>query len=206
MATESNTVEIQVTFRNSDSVPQIREYVLRRLGRVIQSLPNLKSASVEIGFEQTGPADQRYVVQATLAANGNLIRGEDHGPNATSAIDRVHDLLARRIRDRRGRAYLKRRQTGARSKDAVEMEATRSLPDEKSDLVVRVKSHATKPLFIEDAIEQMELLGHDFFFFLNAETGRHNVVYGRKAGGYGLIQPSTERFEAGSSTEDPASG
>jgi putative sigma-54 modulation protein len=55
---------------------------------------------------------------------------------------------------------------------------------------VRVKGHETKPMNPEDAVEQMELLGHDFFFFLNEETRQHNVVYRRKAGGYGLIEPA----------------
>lgn len=96
-----------------------------------------------------------------------------------SAIDSVHDVLARRIRDRKERLYQAKRQRAART-----------LPDDTPDLVIRVKSHETKPLFTEDAIEQMDLLGHDFFFFLNTETGQHNVVYRRKREGYGLIQPA----------------
>ncbi len=107
-----------------------------------------------------------------------------------SAIDSVHDVLARRIRDRKERLYQAKRQRAARHKDAVGMEAARTLPDDTPDLVIRVKSRETKPLFTEDAIEQMDLLGHDFFFSLNAETGQHNVVYRRKREGYGLIQPA----------------
>ncbi len=70
------------------------------------------------------------------------------------------------------------------------MERTRLLPEDKTGLIVRMKSHEIKPMFPEDAVAQMELLSHDFFFFLNAETAQHNVVYRRKAGGYGLIEPA----------------
>ena len=122
------------------------------------------------------------------------MRAEDSGESADAAIDRVHDVLARRIRDWRGRTYETRRQQAASHKIELEREGTRSLPDDRSDLVVRVKSHETKPLFVEDAVEHMNLLGHNFFF-LDAESGQHNVVYRRKAGGYGLIQPAIEEFE-----------
>ena len=194
MAIEKSPIEI--TVRNKDGEPRVREYALEKLSRVIHSLPNLRSAAVEISREQSSPADERYVVQATLAAKGTLLRAEDRGPTATSAIDRVHDVLTRRIRDWRGRTYYTRRQQAARHQDALEMEEARSLPDDKSGLIVRVKSHQTKPLFIEDAVEQMDLLGHDFYFFLNAESGQHNVVYRRKSGGYGLIQPDIDELDA----------
>jgi putative sigma-54 modulation protein len=69
-------------------------------------------------------------------------------------------------------------------------EATKLPPEDKGDLIVRKKSHEIKPMFVEDAIEQMEMLGHDFFFFLNAETEQYNVVYRRRAGGYGWIVPA----------------
>ena len=85
------------------------------------------------------------------------------------------------------------------------MERTRLLPEDNTGIIVRMKSHEIKPMFPEDAVEQMELLSHDFFFFLNAETGQHNVVYRRKAGGYGLIEPAmagTETTGMGGSDGD----
>jgi putative sigma-54 modulation protein len=194
MTVEIGAVDIEVSFRKGDNVLQVREYALKRLSKVINSLPNLVKASVEISVEQAGSADRRCAVQATLSAKGTLLRAEDHGPDAMSAIDSVHDVLARRIRDRKRRLYQAKRKKAARHKDAVGMETARTLPDESPDLVTRIKSHETKPLFTEDAIEQMDLLGHDFFFFLNAETGQHNVVYRRKGGGYGLIQPAIGDF------------
>ena len=167
---------------------------MKRLSKVIYSLPKLRTASVEISVQSGAPSGERYVVQTTLAAKGTLLRAEDRGETADAAIDRVHDILARRIRDWRGRTHDTRRQQAARHKIELEQEGARSFPDDRSDLVVRIKSHETKPLFVEDVIEHMDLLGHDFFFFLDAESGQHNVVYRRKAGGYGLIQPAIEEF------------
>ncbi len=192
-----------MTFRNVGSTPRIREYALDRLDKVIRSLPNLTSALVEIRFDRNAPEVTGFVVQVTLAAKGTLLRAEDRGANATASIDRVRDLLARRVRDWKGRRHASRRRGAARRKGALEMQAAAGSdvePDsaeepEETDGIVRMKIHDTKPLFVEDAVERMNLLGHDFYFFLNAETERHCVVYRRKAGGYGLIQPNVEKME-----------
>lgn len=189
MAVGPAPVEVEVTLRHIESEEGVKEYAVDRLGKVIYSLPNLRSASVEVSYENTKAAEHRYVVEVTLEANGSLLRVEDRGPGPLPTIDRVHDLLERRIRDWKGHVYFEKRQEGAAYKEAVEMERASQPPEDKTGLIVRMKSHELKPMFPEDAVEQMELLGHDFYFFLNAETGQHNVVYRRKAGGYGLIEP-----------------
>lgn len=198
----ASAIEIEVTFRNVSGTPRIREYALDRLDKVIRSLPNLTVASVEIRFDRNSPEDTGFVVQVTLATKGTLLRAEDRGPNPTAAIDHVRDLLARRVRDWKGRRHATRRRGAARRKGALEMQAASSDAEpelaeepEEADGIVRMKIHDTKPLFVEDAIERMNLLGHDFYFFLNAEMERHCVVYRRKAGGYGLIQPNVEKME-----------
>lgn len=190
MAIQTAPVEIQVTLRNVEGAERVREYVLKKLSKGIFSLPNLRAALVEVSFEHTRPAEKRYVVEVTVTANGTMLRVEDRGPNVLATIDSVHDLLERRIRDWKGKVYFERRRETAAYKEEVALQATALPPEDKTGLIVRMKSHELKPLFPEDAIEQMELLGHDFFFFLNAATGQHNVVYRRKAGGYGLIEPA----------------
>ncbi len=189
MAIEQSPVAIQVTVRHAEGAEAIQEHARQKLDRVIYSLPNLRSALVEVTFEHTRPADKRYAVQVTLAANGTQLRVEDRGRSANATIDRVHDLLERRVRDWKGRVYYSRRRQQGALKEAVATETATVLPDDRSELIVRVKGHETKPMSAEDAVEQMELLGHDFFFFLNNATHQHNVVYRRKAGGYGLIEP-----------------
>ena len=202
-AMTNEAIAIEVTFRNVGTTPRIREYALDRLDKVIRSLPNLTAASVEIRFDRNAPEETGFVVQVTLAAKGTLLRAEDRGVNATAAIDRVHDLLARRVRDWKGRRHASRRRGAARRKGALEMQAAAggdvepemAEEPEEADGIVRMKIHETKPLFVEDALERMNLVGHDFYFFLNAETERHCVVYRRRAGGYGLIQPNVEKMQ-----------
>jgi ribosomal subunit interface protein len=169
---------------------KIKKYIDEQLNGTIRSLPNLRWASVEVTYEDTKAAEHRYVVEVNIAADGTQIRAEDRGTDALPAIDQVNDLLRRRIRDWKGHVYFDKRQEVAAYKDTMEMERTRLLPEDKTGLIVRVKGHEVKPMFAEDAVEQMELLGHDFFLFENAETNRYSVVYRRKAGGYGLIEPT----------------
>jgi putative sigma-54 modulation protein len=190
MTVEQTPVAIEVTVRHAQGEEEIKSYARQRLDRIIYSLPNLRSALVEVTFEHTRPADRRYTVQVTLAANGAQVRVEDRGRSANATIDRAHDLLERRIRDWKGKVYYGRRREQAAQKEAVATETARVLPDDRSEYITRVKGHETKPMTPEDAVEQMELLGHDFYFFLNNSTGQHNVVYRRKAGGYGLIEPA----------------
>lgn len=84
----------------------------------------------------------------------------------------------------------------ARQAAAGDNRATESpIEPEEADSIVRMKIHETKPLFVEDTVGRMNLVGHDFYFFLNAETERHCVVYRRKAGGFGLIQTNEEKME-----------
>ncbi len=196
MGVQETPVGIDVTLRNLERERVSKDYVLDKLEGVIRSLPNLRAASVEMTFEHTRPEVQRYIVQVTLAANGTLVRVEDRGPDPYTTVDSVRDLLERRIRDWKERVYFTKRREQAAYRAAVEEEATRPRPEEPVGRIVRVKSHEIKPTFPEDAVEQMELLGHDFFFFFNAETGQYNVVYRRKAGGYGLIEPAERAPEA----------
>jgi len=193
MDTQQTSIDIKFTFRHVQDEEKVKEYGLKRLNRPISSLSGLRSASVEIDFEHTRPADQRYKVQVTVALDGSVLRVEDRGRYANQAIDRVHDLLQRRIRNWKGKVYFEsRRQVAAyQEKEATTMEDARLLPEDRSGLILRRKIHATKPMFPEDAVGEMDLLGHDFFFFVNAGTGQHNVLYRRKDGGYGLIEPAT---------------
>ena len=189
MTTESTPLEI--TFRHMEANDGIKEYIRDKLDETIRSLPQLRRASIEITHEGTRSAEQRYVVEVTVAASGAQLRAEDRGPDPRAAIDLVQDLLQRRVRDWKGRIYYEKRQEGAAFKDAVATDRASLPPEDKTGLIVRIKGHDVKPMFPEDAVEQMELLGHDFYFFQNAETEQYNVIYRRFAGGYGLIEPIT---------------
>jgi putative sigma-54 modulation protein len=191
MGHKAKTVDIDITLRhmNGDGAA-VKEYVSGKLGGVVSSLPTVQNAAVKITYEPKHPRHQQYVVQATLQGKGTLMRAEETGGDPRATIDSVRDVLERRIRDWKGRLYFQGRRESAALKGTSIAQLPLEVEMEPVGEIVRTKSHETKPMFPEDAIEQMELLGHDFFLFLNAESGQHNVVYRRNKEGYGVIEPT----------------
>lgn len=122
------------------------------------------------------------IVEVTTVVDGKVIRGEKRDRDLYVAIDLVEEVMARKIRkskERRTERWHKRDHAGADNVAFDEVET-----DEK---VVKVKEVELKPQTIEDATQQMEMLGHDFHLFINADTGKYSVVYKRKDSDYGLI-------------------
>ncbi len=178
-------MELQIAAQNMELSPTVRHYVERKLGRLNRHLPTIIAARVEIIEEKTKSPQQRYLVQVTLDSNGSLLRGEERGEDLFTAIDRVAEIMDRQIEHHKGKLYEKgRRSSPARSEFSEEVEAV-----ESPRKVVKVKRFAVKPMPVAEAIDQMELLGHDFFLFLNADSGEVNLVYRRNDGNYGLIEP-----------------
>ena len=124
-------------------------------------------------------------VEATVRSGGMVFRAETVDEDANSAIDTLLDLLVRQIRKNKTRLERRLREDAFASEPEAEWE-------EDEYRVVRTKSFAVRPLDVEEAILQMNLLGHQFFMFLNTETGGINVVYRRRNGDYGLLEPYTE--------------
>lgn len=120
-------------------------------------------------------------VEVTISESGMFIRAEAQAPDMESALDEVVDILGGQIRKHKTKLG-KRLRSGA-------IEQLTSNDEEREYQVLRSKTFPVKPLSVEEAILQMNMLGHQFFVFQNAETMRTNVVYRRKSGGYGLLQP-----------------
>jgi len=124
------------------------------------------------------------VVQVTIDSGGTLLRGEERAEDLFAAIDKVATIMGRQIEHYKGKLYEKRRGSSlARSEPSEEIETR---PQRK---VVKVKRFAVKPMSVAEATDQMELLGHDFFLFFNDDTEKLNLLYRRKDGNYGLIEP-----------------
>lgn len=178
--------ELQVTGRNMEVAEPVRQYLEKRLDKLNRHLPNLTQVLAELAQESTRSPEKRYVVQVTLNNNGTLLRGETRAPDIYKAIDSVTDVLDTQIERFKTRAYRRGKVLPPESEaettpDAAELEAVSK--------IVRRKRFPVKPMSDEEAIEQMELLGHDFFIFYNADNSRLNVSYRRKDGNYGLIEP-----------------
>jgi len=177
-------VELQITGTNTEITPAVRNYVERKLGRLNRHLPGVLESKIEISEEKTKSPQQRFVVRVTVNGSNTRLHGEERGGDLFKAIDKVAAIMTRQMEHRKGKLYEKGRGDSlARSGFSGELEVT------KTPEVVKVKRFAIKPMSVMEATEQMELAGHDFFLFFNAETEELNLVYRRKDGNYGLIEP-----------------
>ncbi|MFV2063605.1 MAG: ribosome hibernation-promoting factor, HPF/YfiA family [Chloroflexota bacterium] len=164
-----------------------REYVERKLQRLERMLDDRSEADVEFHLERRGNEEGSHVVEVTLAIDGQPLRGSASASTFRAAVDDVVDKLERRTVE-----HKERPRDRARSSQARRPEVPTTLPDKAEDgpLVVKVKRFAIEPMFEEDAIFRMEELGHTFFIFVNAENERVAVLYRRRDGRYGLIEPA----------------
>ncbi len=182
-------MELQILGKNMEIAPAIENYVQKKVGKLTRYLYNIGEAKVEISRENTRAPQNRFTVQVTLNAKGVLLRGEERGENVQAAIDAVAEVLERQIERYKGKLYDKGRGVSL-ARQAVAYEGLAG--DEKAAVwpkVVRVKRFAVKPMSVAEAAEQMELLGHSFFLFVNPESGALSLLYRRNDGNYGLIEP-----------------
>jgi len=178
-------MELQVTGKNIELLPVIRSYIERKLGKLNRHLPNILEAKVEISEEKTKSREHHFIAQITINSSGTLLRGEERGEDLFTAIDRVEAIMNRQIERYKGKLYDKGRGSSLARAEFSQKVGTA----EPAEKVTKVKRFDIKPMSVAEAIDQMELLGHDFFLFRNAETEQLNLVYRRKDGNYGLIEP-----------------
>ena len=164
--------------------PTIEEYAKKRVGKLDRYLPSISEGKLEISQEGTKLPEQRFTVQVTLDSNGVLIRAQEKAKDIRTAIDKVMDALTSRIERYKGKLYDKGRGISLARQGAIEETEV-----EAPKKVVKSKHFLVKPMTEDEAMNQMELLGHDFFLFINADTDKLNLLYRRKDGNYGLIEP-----------------
>jgi len=178
-------MELQITGKNVELTPTVRQFIERKLGKLGRHLPNIVDYKVEILEQKTKSPQQHFVVQVTLNSNGTLLRGMERGEDLLIAINKVAAVMNRQIEHYKGKLYEKGKGSSLAGGEFNE-EAGSALPSRE---VVKVKRFAVKPMSVAEAIDQMELLGHDFFLFFNADTEEINLLYRRRDGNYGLIEP-----------------
>jgi len=183
-------IDIVVTGRNIDVSADLQEYAQKKLGRLDRYLDNIMEVRVEMSARKTKSAADRQVVQATLVAGGTLLRAEERSSDMYAAVDAVADKLFRQVRRYKDRLHRKGRMRSDRpAAIAAEREMAEELIEEEDEVQFeRVKRFDLRPMSSVEAVEQMELLSHDFFAFLNADTDEVNVAYRRADGGYGLLE------------------
>lgn len=167
----------------------VKDYIEKKIEKLGRYLPNITDAKVEIYEEKTKSSEQRFATKVMLKIKGTLFTAEERGGDIYVTIDRVAESLARQIERYKGKLYERGKRVslarqGTNPSDASEADESKILPK-----VVKFKRFLVKPMSITEAAEQMELLGHDFFIFVNADSEDINILYRRKDGNYGLIQP-----------------
>ncbi|NPV69685.1 MAG: ribosome-associated translation inhibitor RaiA [Firmicutes bacterium] len=170
-------MRITVRGKNMDVTPPLKEYVEKRLKKIEKYFDYSVFAQVTLSVERG-----RHIVEVTVPLNGMLLRGEEETGDMYSSVDLVLEKLEKQINKYKTRV-LRRPRGGDRAGKTGYID----VGDEAA--VVKVKRFALKPMTVEEAVLQMNLLGHDFFVFRNAESEGIEVVYRRKDGNYGLIEP-----------------
>lgn len=160
---------------------------VRHAGRILDG-----GGTADVEFtERTNPrqADGRYRVEITSHTKGHTVRVEAAAADDRAALDIAVDKYERQLRRLKERLIQRNRQQTSRAAAPIADEEPLA-EDEQSFEIVRNKSFEMRPMSVEEAVLQMDMLGHDFFFFLDANSGKHCVLYHRKDGALGLIEPN----------------
>ncbi|NJD29816.1 MAG: ribosome-associated translation inhibitor RaiA [Chloroflexi bacterium] len=183
---------IVVKGKNYEVPERDRAYAVRKLGRLERILDDRTDVSVELSVERHRSAEDSHIVDVTLNIDGRTLKGKAAAATHRAGIDQVLDKIERRAVDYLEKPRARTRPAvpmggpaaGGRAGGSVESEAEEAAPQ-----IVKVKRFHIEPMFEEDAVARMEELGHAFFVFVNAENERVAILYRRRAGDYGLIEP-----------------
>ncbi|MBA3921174.1 MAG: ribosome-associated translation inhibitor RaiA [Nostocaceae cyanobacterium] len=180
--------------KNIEITDAIREYVHQKIEKAVSHFQSMTTEiDVHLSVARNPRISTRQAAEVTIYANGGVIRAEEQSESLYASIDLVADKIARQLRK-----YKERRQDKKTNAlptiEAVEPDlvVTDLIGDRTPELpseVVRTKYFAMPPMTLDAALEQLQMVGHDFYMFRNAETDEINVIYERNHGGYGVIQP-----------------
>jgi putative sigma-54 modulation protein len=167
----------------------VRAYLEKKLAKLGRHLPSLDVVKVDLTEQKTKSQAQHFRAQITLEVNGTLLRAEEQAENMLVAIDQAVPALDRQIERYKGKLYKKSKASIAARAPAVEVPVEEAVAEPR---IVRTKRFPVKMMTPEEAAEQMELLGHDFFLFVDSTTKEMSLVYRRKDGNYSVIEPELE--------------
>jgi putative sigma-54 modulation protein len=178
-------VRLQVKGKNVEVTDSLKDYAVEKLGKLDKHLNAATRLELELQVERNPSISENQIAEATIWTKGPVLRARESSTDMKASIDLLVAKLerqARRYRDKR------RRGQGRNNHDQL-VTGRPVVAAEEAPLIVKTKQFAVKPMSAEEAVLQLELVGHDFFVFQNAETNDVNVVYRRRDGHYGLIEP-----------------
>jgi putative sigma-54 modulation protein len=173
----------------------IHDYVEQKLEKAVKHFQNITTkVDVHLSVARNSRINNKHKAEVTVYANGTIIRAQEGSENLYASIDMVSDKIARQLRKYKEKHLYKKTHAQVKTSDIVEeAPVTEDLVGDRApelpEEVVRVKYFAMPPMSIEQALEQLQLVDHDFYMFRNQDTDEINVIYIRNHGGYGVIQP-----------------
>jgi ribosome hibernation promoting factor len=179
-------MRLQVKGKNVEVSEAIRTYAEEKLGRLERQLADPTRVELELAVEKNPSIADNHVAEATIWTKGPVLRAKEASTDMRASIDLLTDKLERQVT----RYRQKRRRRHKRDGTVAEPSAPATVDDAYGPAIVKSKQFVLRPMTPEEAVLELELIGHDFFLFRNAETDQINVVYRRRGGGYGLIEPS----------------
>lgn len=187
-------MKLVIQGKNIEITDSIHEYVNQKIEKAVSHFQQLTTeVDVHLSVARNPRINPKQTAEVTIYANGTVIRAQESSENLYASIDLVADKIARQLRK-----YKEKRQSKvskAKTVEAIEAQPVKQdlIGDRQPELpseVVRTKYFAMSPMTVEEALEQLQFIDHDFYMFSNAATGEINVIYKRyHHGGYGLIQP-----------------
>ena len=180
--------------KNIEITDAIREYVHQKVEKAVSHFDNLTNeVDVHLSVARNPRITSDQAAEVTIYANGSIIRAEESSESLYASIDLVSDKIARQLRKYKERRQAKKTgiqpETGEMAEPPVVSDLIGDRSPELPSEVVRTKYFAMPPMTIEEALEQLKAVGHDFYMFLNSDTSEINVIYERNHGGYGVIHP-----------------
>jgi putative sigma-54 modulation protein len=178
-------MRLQVKGKNVEVSESMRLYAEEKLRKLDRQLHELTQVELELRVEKNPSISANQVAEATIWTKGPTLRAREASADMKASIDRLTEKLLRQVKHYRDKR--RRRQTRG---NGIQPGGLMSIPEEEeSPRIVKSKQFSVKPMSAEEAALQLELVGHDFFVFRSDESGDVNVIYRRRNGGYGLIEP-----------------
>lgn len=187
-------MKLVIQGKNIDITDAIREYVYQKIDKAVCHFQSLTTeVDVHLSVARNPRINPKQTAEVTIYANGAVVRAEESSENLYASIDLVADKISRQLRKYKEKRHEKHH-APIKTIEAIEHhpvapDLTKNRTPELPDAVVRTKYFAMPPMTLREALEQLELVDHDFYVFRNIETGEINVIYERNHGGYGVIQP-----------------
>jgi len=177
-------MQLMIQGKNIEVTDRLQGYIEKKVGKLDRYLPTITEARMELSVEDARSAKDRQVAQLTVRSKGTFLRAEESTADMFTSIDATVDKMYRQIVRYKGKRY-------GRGRGPGEIPPVEKFEEEKEEAprIVRTKRFQVAPMDEEEAVERMELLGHDLFVFFNVNTNTMNVIYRRKDGNYGLIEP-----------------